>query len=54
MNNANDLMSKFKTMSDIKTADLNVLANLPGMGDKRVLNVYQAFQKQQDEEEPIE
>ena len=50
MNNATDLMKKNRTMSDIMTVNLNDLSELPGMGDKRVLNVYRAFQKQKHEE----
>ena len=50
MNNATDLMKKYRTMSDLMTASLDDLSELPGMGDKRVLNVYRAFQQQKREE----
>lgn len=50
VNNATDLMKKYRTMSDIMTASLDDLSELPGMGDKRVLNVYRAFQQQKREE----
>ena len=38
-------------MADIMTASIDELSELSGMGDKRVLSLYRAFQQEEDEEE---
>ena len=38
-------------MSDIMTESIDDLSELSGMGDKRVLSLYRAFQQEEQEEE---
>ena len=38
-------------MSDIITASIDDLSELSGMGDKRVLSIYRAFQQEEHEQE---
>ena len=46
--NISTLTTKYKTMSDIMTANLSDLSELSGMGNKRVLNLYRAFQQEEE------
>lgn len=43
--NARELMKKYRTISDIMTSSLDDLAEIPGLGNKRVLSIYQTFQQ---------
>ena len=47
--NASVLMRKYATMSDIMTAQLSDLEEIPGMGTHRVLNLFKAFQQVKEE-----
>lgn len=38
-------MKKYRTISDIMTSSLDDLAEIPGLGNKRVLSIYQTFQQ---------
>lgn len=41
-------MKKYRTMSDIMTANLDDLSEIPGLGNKRVLSIYQTFQQHKE------
>lgn len=41
-------MKNFKTMADIMTANLDDISDIPGLGNKRVLSIYQTFQQQKE------
>ena len=43
--NARELMKKYRTINDIMTSSLDDLAEIPGLGNKRVLSIYQTFQQ---------
>lgn len=41
-------MKKYRTMTDIMTTNLDDLSEIQGLGNKRVLNIYQTFQQERE------